>query len=104
MNCIKIIKIDKQNEITKLRNEFDEMKATMKDMTDLMRLRWENEVEGDYIEYQKKNNQIYSIEERLARKGLKHHKYLANRKTLIGGPFLSKAKRERMNSKIKNEK
>ena len=29
---------EKQNEITKLRNEFDEIKATMKDMTELMRI------------------------------------------------------------------
>jgi hypothetical protein len=95
---------EKQSEITKLRNEFDEMKANMKDMTDLMRLRLENEREEDYIEYLKKNNQIYSIDERLARKGLKHHKYLANRKPLVRDSFLSKMKRERMNSKIKNEK
>jgi hypothetical protein len=89
---------EKQSEITKLRNEFDEMKATMRDVTDLMRLRLENEMEGDYIEYLKKNNQIHSIDERLSRKGLKHHKYLANRKPLRRDAFLSKMKRERMNS------
>jgi hypothetical protein len=67
-------KSENQSEITELRNEFDEMKATMRNVTDLMRLRLENEMEGDYIEYLKKNNQIHSIDERLSRKGLKHHK------------------------------
>lgn len=94
---------EKQNEITKLRNKFDEIKATMKDMTDLMRLRLENEVEGDYIEYLKQNNQIKSIDKRLSEKGLEEHKYLANRKPLVRDSFLSKMKRERMNSKTKND-
>ncbi|MGI0033964.1 MAG: phage integrase N-terminal SAM-like domain-containing protein [Nitrososphaeraceae archaeon] len=52
---------EKQSEITKLRNEFDEMKATMKDMTDLMKLKLESDKEGDYIEHLKKNSEIYSI-------------------------------------------
>jgi len=59
MNCIKIIKIDKQNEIK-------------------------------------------SIDKRLSEKGLEDHKYLANRKPLVRDSFLSKMKRERMNSKSKN--
>jgi hypothetical protein len=80
------------------------MKSTVKDMTDLMRLRWENEMEGDYIEYLKKNNQMKSIDERLSEKGLKDHKYLANRKNLVHGSFLSKAKIERLNSKTKKIK
>ena len=92
-----------KHEITSLKNQVDEMKSTMKDMTDLMRLRWENEAEGDYIKYLKQNNQIKSIDKRLSDKGLKDHKYLANRKVLIGGAFLSKSKRERMNSKSKND-
>jgi integrase/recombinase XerD len=84
----------KQDEITKLRNEFDEMKATMKDFTDLMRLKLESYKEQDYIEYLKKNNQMSSIDERLATKGLEEHK------DLVPSSFLSKLKRERMNNKI----
>ncbi len=92
-----------KHEITTLKNQVNEMKSTMKDMTDLMRLRWENEMEGDYIEYMKKNTQMKSIDERLSEKGLEEHKYLANRKHLVRDAFLSKSKRERMNSKSKND-
>jgi hypothetical protein len=91
-----------KHEITTLKDQVNEMKATMKDMTDLMKLRRENEMEGDYIEYLKHNNQIKSIDKRLSEKGLEEHKYLANRKPLVQDAFLSKSKRERMNSK--NEK
>jgi integrase/recombinase XerD len=89
---------EKQSEITKLRSEFDEMKATMKDMTDLMRLKLESDKEEDYIKYLKQNNQIKSIDKRLSEKGLEEHKHL------VRESFLSKMKRERMNSKIKNKK
>ena len=54
-----------------------------------MKLRQENEVEGDYIEYLKRNNQIKSIDKRLSEKGL-------NNKHLVPSSFLSKLKRERM--------
>jgi integrase/recombinase XerD len=78
---------ERQSEITKLRNEFDEMKTTMKDMTDLMRLKLESDKEQDYIEYLKKNSQIKSIQE----KGIDNEH--------VPTSFLSKIKRERMNSK-----
>jgi hypothetical protein len=51
----------KQDEITKLRNEFDEMKSTMKNMTGLMRLKLESDKEEDYEKYQRQKSQIYSI-------------------------------------------
>jgi hypothetical protein len=51
----------KQDKITKLRNEFDEMKSTMKNMTGLMRLKLESDKEEDYEKYQRQKSQIYSI-------------------------------------------
>jgi hypothetical protein len=99
---VQLLEGEKQ-EITSLKNQVDEMKATMKDMTDLIRLKLESDKERDYIEYLKQNNQIKSIDERLSEKGIEDHKYLANRKPLIGGAFLSKSKRDRMNSKSKND-
>ena len=81
---------EKQSEITKLRNEFDEVKSTLKDFTELMRLREEREKEQDYIKYLKKNNKILSIGERLSEKGIKHKQ--------VPSSFLSKMKRERMSA------
>jgi integrase len=90
------IKIDliesEKTEITSLKNQVNEMKATMKDFTDLMKLKLESDKEQDYTEYLKKNNQMSSIDERLATKGL-------DNKNLVPSSFLSNTKRERMNKK-----
>jgi integrase/recombinase XerD len=87
---------EKQSEITKLKNDFDEMKSMFKDVTDFIKLKKEIEAERNYIEYLKKNNEIKSIDKRLSEKGLEEHKH-------VPSSYLSKLKRERMNSKSKSD-
>jgi hypothetical protein len=65
-----------KHEITTLKNQVNEMKATMKDFTDLMKLKIENDLELDNKKFQKQQNEIHSIDKRLSQKGLEHHKYL----------------------------
>jgi len=59
-----------KHEITTLKNQVDEMKATMKDMTDLMKLKVENDLELDTKEYQKQQSEINSIDKPLSEKGI----------------------------------